>query len=328
MQRMTRSRCPCHSNHWTHNYSMKDHKKKVKQDEKKVFRKRWTSSFFVKQKDKKVFFFILTDKRTCCHVLRKEGKHEESELERVRERTHGDDDKHSLAGVPRAVCVTHKSLCQKKHTTAAKPCLKTISQGILLGWFSSINSDLRSCSKTRQEKTFFRPCGPLSPLLSLIYFDDVFCLLPSDLLHLKNVRKIRIKTKIWKKEKIFCHEHFDFEEQVNRRNQQKQLEKNKRVKGRHWKKKIWEVKRGEKRRKMGWCNACPGAEINDKWVQIDLTRSTTSRHAAMVKRDFNRARDPQRVRILKSVFFCSSFLSGILFCWRKFKWLKTILCCM
>ena len=90
--------------------------------------------FFVKQKEQKGFLFS-TDKRTCCHVLRKEGKHEESELERVRERqrTHGDDDKHSLAGVPRAVCVTHKSLNHKKHTIAAKPCLKTISQGILLG---------------------------------------------------------------------------------------------------------------------------------------------------------------------------------------------------
>ena len=35
---------------------------------------------------------------------------------------HGDDEKHSLAGVPRAVCVTHKSLNHKKHTIAAKLC--------------------------------------------------------------------------------------------------------------------------------------------------------------------------------------------------------------
>ena len=43
--------------------------------------------FFVKQKRTKSFLKkISTDKRTCCHVLRKEGKHEESELERVRER--------------------------------------------------------------------------------------------------------------------------------------------------------------------------------------------------------------------------------------------------
>ena len=38
----------------------------------------------------------------------------------------------------------------------------------------------------------------------------------------------------------------------------------------------------------------------------DLTRPTTSRHAAMVNRAFNRARDPQRVRILKFVFFSSN----------------------
>ena len=42
--------------------------------------------FFCQTKRTKRFFKISTDKRTCCHVLRKEGKHEESELERERER--------------------------------------------------------------------------------------------------------------------------------------------------------------------------------------------------------------------------------------------------
>ena len=50
---------------------------------------------------------------TCRHVLRKEGKHKES---KNGERTYGDDAQHSLADDPRAVCVTHKSLYQKKHT--------------------------------------------------------------------------------------------------------------------------------------------------------------------------------------------------------------------
>ena len=50
---------------------------------------------------------------TCRHVLRKEGKHKES---KNGERSYGDDAQHSLADDPRAVCVTHKSLYQKKHT--------------------------------------------------------------------------------------------------------------------------------------------------------------------------------------------------------------------
>ena len=39
------------------------------------------------------------------------------------------------------------------------------------------------------------------------------------------------------------------------------------------------------------------SEINDNRMHMDLTRSTTSRHAAIVKRTFERARDPQRMWI-------------------------------
>ena len=58
------------------------------------------------------------------HVLSEEGEHKESK-NGEREKTEGDDDKHSLADVPRAVCVTHNSLNHKKHTTAAKPSQKS-----------------------------------------------------------------------------------------------------------------------------------------------------------------------------------------------------------
>ena len=243
--------------------------------------------------------------------------------------THGDDDKHSLAGVPRAVCVTHKSLNHKKHTTAAKPCLKTISQGILLVWFSSINSDLRSCSKTRQEKTFFRPWWPLSPLPSLIYFDDVFCLLPSDLLHKKNVRKMRIKTKKWKEEKwIFCHEHFDFEEQVKRRNQQKQLEKNEKGQRKTLTEKRWEMKRGEKKERDGLMQRM--SRGRDQW-QVSAHRPDSLHYVATRSNGQeslqSRTRSSTRAN-LEISFFSVLFLWGILFCWRKFKLLKTIFCCM
>ena len=78
-------------------------------------------------------------------------------MEREREKTLGDDDKHSLAGVPRAVCVTHKSLNRKKHNSAARP--SQIHQPRHSPW-----------------------------LLPLISLGDVFCLLPSDPLD-KNTRR-------------------------------------------------------------------------------------------------------------------------------------------
>ena len=53
----------------------------------------------------------------------------------------------------------------------------------------------------------------------------------------------------------------------------------------------------KKTQKKERCNGCAAAEINDNTIYMDLTRSTTSRHAAMVKRAFNRARDPQRMWI-------------------------------
>ena len=117
---------------------------------------------------------------TCCHVLRKEDKHKESK-NWERERTYGDDAQHSLAAVPRAVCVSHKSLNHKKHTIATKLCLQIISQGILFGWFSSINSDLRSCSKNTPRKD--SQIYVTTPTIGFTLFSwwRVLCLLPSDL---------------------------------------------------------------------------------------------------------------------------------------------------
>ena len=58
-----------------------------------------------------------------------------------------------------------------------------------------------------------------------------------------------------------------------------------------------QVKQRNQENKETRCNGCPAAEINDNRMHMDRTRSTTSRHAAMVKRTFNRARDPQRMWI-------------------------------
>ena len=53
----------------------------------------------------------------------------------------------------------------------------------------------------------------------------------------------------------------------------------------------------KKTQKRERCNGCLAAEINDNRMHMDLTRSTTPRYAAMVKRVFDRARDPQRMWI-------------------------------
>ena len=80
----------------------------------------------------------------------------------------------------------------------------------------------------------------------------------------------------------------------------KQLENNQRVKERNVKTAFFFNVRtffSNKTQKKERCNGRPAAEINDNRIHMDLTRSTTSRHAAIVKRVFDRARDPQRVWI-------------------------------
>ena len=74
-------------------------------------------------------------------------------------------------------------------------CLKYPADGrSLLGWLWSINSDLRWCSKTRQQRTFFIPWWPFPPLASLFSLDDAFWHLPSDLRDLRR-KKDRKMTK-------------------------------------------------------------------------------------------------------------------------------------
>ena len=41
---------------------------------------------------------------------------------------------------------------------------------------------------------------------------------------------------------------------------------------------------------MAWCNGCPANQINDNGSNTDFTRSTTSPHAAVIRRAFNRAK--------------------------------------
>ena len=40
----------------------------------------------------------------------------------------------------------------------------------------------------------------------------------------------------------------------------------------------------KKKWEMAWCNGCPADEISDNWSYTDFTRSTTSPHAAVIKR--------------------------------------------
>ena len=120
----------------------------------------------------------------------------------------------------RRLSVSHTSqLNHKKHTIAAKPCRKMISRRILLFWFRSINSDLRSCSNKKKttRDLFFSDLGDhFPPLPSLISVDDVLCLLPSDLLdktwgEMKEDKKHENKSKEmkWGKSDFSVTKNFD-----------------------------------------------------------------------------------------------------------------------
>ena len=117
-----------------------------------------------------------------------------------------------------------------------------------------------------------------------------------------------------------------FEQQVKQINleKKKQLENNQRVKERNVKTAIFNLrifsstkKNTEKER----CNGCLAAQIIDNRMHIDLTRSITSRHAATVKRVFDRARDPQRMWISrdyhKNETWTKTFLLHRQFLWKK-----------
>ena len=47
--------------------------------------------------------------------------------------------------------------------------------------------------------------------------------------------------------------------------------------------------KNRKKRDTAWCDGCPTDETNDNLTYMDFTRSTTSPHAAAIKRAFNRA---------------------------------------
>ena len=113
---------------------------------------------------------------------------------------------------------------------------------MLLGWFWSANSALRSCSKNTatRDPLFFRSWWPFPPLASLLSLGVVFRPLPSDILD-KNIRREKKKENEHKNKEMkrgrkwfFAVEIFVDNNKWSKKN--KQLEKNKRVKERHWKK--------------------------------------------------------------------------------------------
>ena len=182
--------------------------------------------------------------------------------------THRDDDKHSLAGVPRAVWVKN-SHSIKRNTLLLGSLAKKISQGILLVWFSSINSDLRSCSKKHAKNTLFSdPVDHSHHCLHsfIVMTSFVFCHQIS--LTRKTKGKWEQKQRNEKRKNVFSAMNILIlknkwsEEIRKKKNGKEQTGQRKTLK-----EKRWEKKRGEKRREMGWCNECPG----DTWVRVDLT---------------------------------------------------------
>ena len=173
---------------------------------------------------------------TFCHVLRKEGKHEENKSGET-EKTKGDDDKHSPADVPRAVCVTHKSLNHKKHTIAAKPSQKSSAKA-----FSMVDSGPSTQTFGHAEKHANKrpPFQTLLTILTIGFTHFSWWRVLSSAIRSpwqnheerKKDRKHENKTRKWKEEKwIFCHENFDFGEKSKQRSQKSVRKIGKRTKG-------------------------------------------------------------------------------------------------
>ena len=80
----------------------------------------------------------------------------EERKERERESGGRDDDQHSLAGVPRAVCVTHKSLNHKKHIIAAQPSQKSSAKAFHLVESGPSTQTFGHAEKHANKRPFFR----------------------------------------------------------------------------------------------------------------------------------------------------------------------------
>ena len=203
------------------------------------------------------------------------------------------------SGVLRAVCV-HTQVSQSQETHYCCQALPNIiSRRFLLGWFWSINSDLRSCSKTHQEKTlFFRPWWPLSPLASLVYLDDVFsvsCHQISMTRPEEKRRSIKLESKQgddkrkrwffamknlknnWSKE---IRQYQQLEEQKVQRQKLKNIFF---CKKKH--QDLFVQKRAQKR-EMAWYNTCPAAEINDNWMPHAIVDACEYRNNVCCKNQF------------------------------------------
>ena len=153
--------------------------------------------------------------------------------------------------VSRGLSVSHMCHSIRRNTTAAKRCLKLSAKA-----FSSVDSapstqPFGHAQKHVKKRLFFQTLVTILITAFTHFFGDVFCLLPSVFLHKKNERKMRIKTKRWKEEKMnflpwtFCF----WRTSEAKKSEKKKLKKNKRVKGRHWKKRDerWrEEKKGER----------------------------------------------------------------------------------
>ena len=68
--------------------------------------------------------------------------------------------------------------------------------------------------------------------------------------------------------------------------------------------------KNRKKRDTAWCDGCPTDETNDNWTYMDFTRSTTSPHAAVIKRAFNRA---STLRPMRKKWFSLETKKGDLF---------------
>ena len=121
--------------------------------------------------------------------------------------------------VSRGLSVSHKQVSQSQETHYCCQTLPNIiSRRFLFGWFWSINSDFRSCSKIRQEKIFIGSWWPFPPSASLVYLDDVFLFSASPWQDLKTKKKVKKQQGDDKRKRWFSAMK-NIEEQLKQRNE-------------------------------------------------------------------------------------------------------------
>ena len=163
-----------------------------------------------------------------------------------REKTSGDYDKHPPADVPRAVCVTHKSLNHKKHTIVAKPSPKSSVMALSLVDSGPSTKTFSHAQKHANKRLPFQTLVTI-PTTAFTHF-SWWRVLSSVIKRKRNTDRDRDKKKEWRNEREEKGEKSKRDEQ---KDEGEKVNKEKSDERKCWKKKMWnKKKRTEQKQKM------------------------------------------------------------------------------